>query len=200
MPNDEAINLSAQSENPPALAKPEAEKLSRGKPKQEEKKLKEVQFSDPEAESKSEEPQAPEALSDSESLKEQSSEAFKESEKPVPSAKPARDSVQTSKAHEEPVQPAEPAIESPKASEYPESVKAIHDFKLPVSGGSVYPFVKDCIITDPLLIKMMLDHNCPVVPVEEDIDFHVCPKCHHKDPIEPALRDKIKRYLGSRLD
>lgn len=192
MPNDEAVNLSAQSENPPALAKPESEKVSRGKPKQEEKKLKEVQISDPETESKSEELPAPVALKASESL-----EAQKDSQEPDQSSKADEDLVQVSRSQ---VTLAESPKELLQASEYPESVKAIHDFKLPVSGGSVYPFVKDCIITDPLLIKMMLDHNCPVVPVEEDIDFHVCPKCHHKDPIEPALRDKIKRYLGSRLD
>jgi hypothetical protein len=58
------------------------------------------------------------------------------------------------------------------------AVRPLHDFPLPYRNG-VHVYRKDQIITDPLLVEYMLKHNCPVVKVEEKVDYQVCPKCFH---------------------
>ena len=71
-----------------------------------------------------------------------------------------------------------PPVAPPKAQQAKIAVRPLHDFPLPYRNG-VHVYRKDQIITDPLLVEYMLKNNCPVVRVEEKVDYQVCPKCFH---------------------
>jgi hypothetical protein len=74
--------------------------------------------------------------------------------------------------------PPPPSPASPPSPPEKIALRAIHRFTLPYRNG-VHTFEKDQIIVDPLIVKFMLQSNCPVVKIEEKIDYQVCPKCFH---------------------
>lgn len=62
------------------------------------------------------------------------------------------------------------------------AIRVLHDFNIPVQ-GSVYSYKKGQIIDDPILVKFLLDSNCPVVPAEENKDYFYCKKCHAQNDL-----------------